>query len=901
MLTLPADLIEIRLKNLTPSDDLIYEVLEAYGLPKSSITRLRNGELNKAKDSGSILWKNKLYYTKVLPALWMDTAAAVRKSDSILKQKPRFFIVSNGSRWLAYDSKTEQAREIALTELYKHHDFFLPWAGIEKASITLDTPADIRAAQRMGKLFDALRRDNPTMPPHDLNVFMARLLFCLFAEDSGIFEQKDLFTNFIASVSQEDGSDLQGILKRLFAVMNTPMDAPSRSELPEIYKPFPYVNGGLFAHQTAIPIFSPKSRTAIIEAGALDWEEINTDIFGNMFQACLDQEKRKTLGEHYTSVPNIMKVLRPLFLDELEEAAEAAMGNPKAVDALIIRMEQIHFFDPACGSGNFLLIAFKEMRRIEMELLESLQDVDRRMRMPRISIRQFFGIEIDDFAHEIATLSMWLVEHQMNKEFHERFGSNVPTLPLKNNQGIVLGNALRMDWNRVCPKEDTNAAPIFALNEIFANAFQKQYIETYVFGNPPYAGTSLQNVAQKEDMAEVFAAWPNNYKGLDYVSCWLAKSIQYIGETHIKAAFVTTNSICQGEQVFNLWEPIYNKGFAMPFAYSSFKWTNNAKYQAGVTCAIVALANKAFVKEQRIYHETSVQKVPNINAYLQAGEAVFVTPAYKSISGLPAMDYGTKPVDSGCLILSEQDKHDIESNYPEAKKYIKSFAGSGDFIKGEKRFCLWFANESLEKIKQCPPLNERLVKCADFRKKSTKKSTIKLADTPHLMGEIRYKPTNSIIVPRHSSENRQYVPFGFLDADSVVADSAFAIYDAEPWVFAIISSAMHMAWVKITCGRLKTDYRYSAKLCYNTFPAKKLSEAEKEALNDAAITVLMTRQKHTEMTLGDMYQPDKMPDDLKQAHLRMDALVDSLYRKKPFNSDEERLECLFSLYKDMTR
>lgn len=520
---LTAELIEQRLKILTPSDDLIYEVLEAYGLPKNSITRLK-GDLNKAKDSGSILWKNKLYYTKVLPALWMDTAAAVRKSDSILKMKPRFFIVSNGSRWLAYDSKTEQTREIELTELYKHHDFFLPWAGIEKASITLDTPADIRAAQRMGKLFDALRRDNPTMPPHDLNVFMARLLFCLFAEDSGIFESKDLFTNFIASVSQEDGSDLQGILDRLFAVMNTPMDAPSRSELPEIYKPFPYVNGGLFAHKTAIPIFSPKSRTAIIEAGALDWEEINTDIFGNMFQACLDQEKRKTLGEHYTSVPNIMKVLRPLFLDELKEAAEAAKGDRKAVERLIGRMAKMRFFDPACGSGNFLLIAFKEMRLLEMELLESVHE-EGVMRLPLISIGQFFGIEIDDFAHEIATLSMWLVEHQMNQEFTERFGQNIPTLPLKNNQGIVLGNALRMDWNRVCPKEDKSAAPIFTVNELLADAYEKKFFEVYVFGNPPYAGKQKQSAAQKEDLQTVFQRW--KYAGkLDYIHCWFKLAIE---------------------------------------------------------------------------------------------------------------------------------------------------------------------------------------------------------------------------------------------------------------------------------------------------------------------------------------------------------------------------------------
>lgn len=896
---LTAEIIEQRLKVLTPSDVLIYDVLTAYGISKNLITRLRSGDLNKGKTSGSILWKNKLYYTEVMPALLLDTFAAVQKEPSILKLKPRFIIVSDGSRWAAYDTKTEQSRRIELSELYKQHDFFLPWAGIEKATITLDTPADIRAAQRMGKLFDSLKRDNSTIAPHDLNVFLARLLFCLFAEDSGIFEGENIFTNFIASVSQEDGSDLKSILERLFKVMNTPMDAPSRRELPTIYQKFPYVNGGLFAHETEVPTFSPKSRTAIIDAGGLDWEEINTDIFGNMFQACLDQEKRKTLGEHYTSVPNIMKVLRPLFLDELEEAADAAKGDMKAVEKLLQRMMDMRFFDPACGSGNFLLIAFKEMRRIEMELLESVHDKGM-MRMPRISISQFYGIEIDDFAHEIATLSMWLVEHQMNQEFGERFGENVPTLPLKNNQGIVLGNALRMDWNRVCPKEDKSAAPIFTVNELLADAYQKKFFEVYVFGNPPYAGTSMQSAGQKEDMAEVFSHWPNNYKGLDYVACWLAKSVQYIGASSAKSAFVTTNSICQGEQVFNLWEPIYDKGFAMPFAYTSFKWTNNAKYQAGVTCTIVSLANRIYVDNAKLYHENSVQLVSNINAYLRGDVDVFIKPAYKSISGLSSMDYGTKPVDEGNLLLTEKEARDIVNESPVISTFIKMFAGSGDYIKGEKRYCLWLEDERLENLLQIPPIKERLVKCAEFRARSSKKATQKLAKTPHLMGEIRYKATDAIIVPSVSSERRPYVPMGYVDSDTVISNAAFAIYDAEPWVFAIISSAMHMAWMRTTCGRLESRYRYSAKLCYNTFPIRKLKPAEKELLNEAAFDVLDIRQKHTEMTLGDMYQPDRMPDDLKQAHHRMDALVDSLYRKKPFNSDEERLECLFALYKEMT-
>lgn len=894
---LTAELIEQRLKVLTPSNDLIYEVLTAYGISKNLITRLRTGDLNKGKNS-SILWKNKLYFTEVMPGMLLDTFAVVQQEPSILKLKPRFIIVSDGSRWIAYDTKTEQSRRIELSELYKQHDFFLPWAGIEKATITLDTPADIRAAQRMGKLFDSLKRDNPTILPHDLNVFLARLLFCLFAEDSGIFEGENIFTNLIASVSQEDGSDLKSILERLFKVMNTPMDASSRRDLPTIYQKFPYVNGGLFAHETEVPTFSPKSRTYIVEAGALDWEEINTDIFGNMFQACLDQDKRQALGEHYTSVPNIMKVLRPLFLDELEEEAEKAKGDIKAVGKLLQRMMNMRFFDPACGSGNFLLIAFKEMRRLEMELLESVQE-EGVMRLPCIGISQFFGIEIDDFAHEIATLSMWLVEHQMNQEFGERFGENVPTLPLKNNQGIVHGNALRMDWNCVCPKEDKSAAPIFTVNELLAEAYQKKFFEVYVFGNPPYAGKQSQTEEQKADLQEVFQGW-KKIGCLDFILCWFKLGADYIQEGNTKCAFVSTNSITQGEQVSVFWPKVLNAGVEIGFAYSSFKWTNNAKYNAGVTCVIVGMDFNNSTRTKKIYTETQEKKVYNISPYLREEDNTIICGKEKQISALPDIAFGSMPNDGGALLLTPQEYSDILTACPQAKEYIKFLVGSAELLKGQKRFCLWLQNISEEDMAAMDSIRARVKCCREYRLASKRPTTRALADTPHLMGEIRYKPTDAIIVPSVSSERRQYIPMGYVDSDTVISNAAFAIYDAEPWVFAIISSAMHMTWVRTTCGRLKTDYRYSAKLCYNTFPIRKLKPSEKEQLNEAAFDVLDIRQKHTEMTLGDMYQPDRMPDDLKQAHHRMDALVDSLYRKKPFNSDEERLECLFALYKEMT-
>lgn len=898
-LSLTAELIELRLKALEPGPELIFDVLAAYGLPKSSITRLRSGDLNKAKVQGSILWKGKLYYTEVMPALLHDTAAAVQQDEKLLRFKPRFIIVSDGSRWIAKDTKTEQGRIIQLAELYKQHDFFLPWAGIEKAAAMLDSPADIRAAQRMGKLFDILRRDNPDVSGHDLNVFLARLLFCLFAEDSGIFDKSHIFTELVAGTSRDDGSDLQGILERVFRVMNLPMDAAERQELPDIYRQFPYVNGGLFARASAVPAFSPKSRAAIVEAGNLDWSEINTDIFGNMFQACLDPAKRQVLGEHYTSVPNIMKVLRPLFLEELENAAESAKGDERAVNKLIDRMTNMRFFDPACGSANFLLIAFKEMRRLEMELLDSISTSRGLLFVPRVTISQFYGIEIDDFAHEIAMLSMWLADHQMNDEFAERFGVRVPTLPLKKNENIILGNALRMDWEKVCPKEDMSAAPVFTMNELLADAYERKKFEVYVFGNPPYGGKQVQAPSQKEDLQLVFEGW-KRVGCLDYIMCWFRKGIEYMKNGSVYSAFVATNSITQGEQVAAFWPYALNLGVEIVFAYASFKWENNAKHNAGVTCVIIGLGMSGNGFKKVLFSNGQSRFVRNISPYLSEADDVIICGSERQISSLPLICFGSMPNDGGNLILEPSEYENLVAIYPCLERYIKPYIGSAEFLRGQKRYCLWLNGGNEGDYESIPEVRGRIEACRSYRLSSKRATTRELADSPHLMGEIRYRNTEAIIVPIHSSENRAYVPMGFLDEGNVISNAALAIYDAEPWVFAIISSAMHMAWMRITCGRLETRYRYSAKLCYNTFPIRKLKAAEKEMLNEAAYEVLDIRQKHTEMTLGDMYLPDKMPDDLKQAHRRMDELVDSLYRKQPFNTEEERLECLFALYKKMT-
>lgn len=887
--------IETILKTLSPNPELIYDVLIAYGFPKATVTRIKSGDYNQSKEPGQIIWKKQLCYQEVLPGTSLSALQDMRASKAIMKHRPRFLVVSDGVNWSALDTKDEETREFPIADLYKHCDFFLPWTGREKAKFYEEKTADINAARKMGKLFDAIKADNPGFDEHALNVFMARLLFCFFAEDSGILPDDQMFTDLLEETTLEDGSDMSEVFARVFRIMNTPEDAPERKELSVRYKVFPYVNGGLFAHDVPVPVFSRKSRDAVLVAGHQDWSEINTDIFGNMFQACQDPEKREELGEHYTSVPNIMKVLNPLFLDELKEEAEKVKGNEKAAEKFIHRISTMRFFDPACGSGNFLLIAYKELRELEMEVIAATPGL---MRLPSVNIQQFYGIEIDDFAHEVAVLSMWLVDHQMNQRFIVEFGVPVPTLPLKPNNGIVLGNALHLDWEKVCSKSLRKYKSDDSDDSWLDNNEPTEQAAVYIFGNPPYGGYTKQSPEQKEDMARVFANC-RNYSSLDYVAAWFYLGANYIQNTNNKCAFVATNSITQGEQVYRLWKPIFDTGVEINFAYTSFKWSNNAKSNAGVTCVIISLANmQAKERERFIYDKGVVHHVKNINPYLTAGDTQYIIPRTKVLSKLPPMNKGNIPVDGGNLILEQEEKDLLEKDCDIAC-YIREFIGSEEFIHSKKRYCLWLVNIDNTEIFKIPALRERLNKCKEMRLESPKRATQKLAATPHLMGEIRHRETTSIIVPSHSSENRLYIPMGFLEPSTIISNAAFAVYDAEPWVFSILTSKMHLTWVLAACGKLETRIRYASKLCYNTFPIRDLTDKEKELLNEAAFCILDIREKHTEMTLGDMYNPESMPADLKQAHEENDRLVDSLYRKKPFFSEEERLECLFTLYQQM--
>lgn len=889
------------------NDHFIYDVLLAYGVSKATIARLKSGNLGVPRGEGEILWKNKLYFIKAPSRQLKSLLVEAKQDKAIMRYNPRFLVASDGVTWACYDTKTGDTREFPRCKIDAHYDFFLPLAGYEKGQIAVDSLADVKAARRMGKLYDAIKHDNPSISEHDMNVFMARLLFCFFAEDSGLFATAGAFTSSINNLTSPDGSDLNVWFDRIFAIMNEPDDSPKREAAPEAVRQFPYVNGGLFRDLHASPHFSLKSRQAVIEAGSLDWSGINTDIFGNMFQACISPEQRANLGEHYTSVPNIMKVLNPLFLNELREEYEKAVGDERKLEKLLIRLCQIKCFDPACGSGNFLLIAFKELRRLEMDVVEALDDVRKQqgairgilLHQPRVSISQFYGIEIDDFAHEIAMLSLWLVEHQMNQEFEERFAASVSTLPLKPNDHIILGNALRLDWDEICPHMDHFSRPVYSVDPLFARSepLEAENSEIFIFGNPPYLGKHLQNSSQKSDMAYVFSSF-SSYKSLDYIAAWFYLAAQYLSGARAKCAFVSTNSITQGEQVSRLWPSIFSLGVQIEFAYTSFKWTNNARYQAGVTCVIIGLASLKSIGKRYLYEGSHCKKVENINPYLHPFKNLILRESTRPISHLPKMTYGNKAVDGSNLILDPQEFQSLCQREPEARKFCKRLMGSQEFIHGEIRYCLWLVSVESRQLLSMPCVRARVEKCREMRLNSRDAGARKLALRPHL-----FRDTNigeAIIIPSVSSENREYIPIGFLNEDTVISNAAFAIYGAKPWLFAVLTSKMHMVWLSVTCGRLETRLRYSAFLCYNTFPIRALGDEEKQQLELAAFGVLDAREAHSDKTLAELYDPKKMPPDLRKAHAKVDDLVDRIYNPKGFNNDEERLVCLFSLYEQMT-
>ena len=861
------------LKNFL-SDTFVFDLLLAYGEPKATITRLEKGELNQLETKGELLLRKKLLLKEATAHLH-GTIDTLRNESITQKQKPRFIIVTDYKTLLAYDTKTTDTLDIDIQDLGKHYDFFLPLAGMEKSKHIDENPADVKASNKLAKLYDEILKDNPTKmheEVHALNVFLTRLLFCYFAEDSNIFAD-NIFTQSISSHTQVDGSDVASYLERLFEVFNTP-DKERDSSLPNYLKAFPYVNGGLFRDKQLVPRFTTKSRNILVDIGTLDWSEINPDIFGSMIQAVVTPEHRGDMGMHYTSVPNIMKVMQPLFLDELYEEFEKAKGNTKKLNLLHLRIQNLKIFDPACGSGNFLIIAYKELRKLEMLIFKE----GGLLISPSIKLTQFYGIELDDFAHEVAILSLWLAEHQMNVLFKKEFGTVPPALPLTDGGNIVYGNATRVDWEEVCPKVNGD--------------------EIYILGNPPYLGSSMQNKEQKADKEYVFQGI-SNYKNLDYIACWFYRGAEYIEGVNAKYAFVSTNSINQGEQVGMLWPHILKDNLEICFAHTSFKWQNNAKSNAGVIVSIIGMRNISQSKKY-IYKHLIKQSVTNINSYLVNAKNIIVNKSTKPISNLPVMVFGDAPKDGGHLILSSTEKDDLIKENNQSEILIKKYIGAYEYLNGKERWCLWIDNElKLNIAKTISSVKNRFIKVKESRLASPKVPTQEFAEYPHRFVEIRYRKTQStLIVPVVTSERREYIPIGFIDGDAIITNAS-VIYDSEPWNFGVITSKMHMSWMRAVAGRLKTDYRYSSVLCYNTFPFPSITDKQKEEITELVFNILDEREQHSEKTLAQMYDPNKMPQGLKEAHHQLDLAIEKCYRNKPFENDEERLEYLFKLYEEM--
>ncbi len=871
--------------DLGGGQDLIFELLAAYGVPQASITKLRSGSYNRSGDAGTVLWKKRVWDTYDADATeerLLSLLDRAQTNSDIRALKPRFFVARSNNRIAAIDSRTGQTLDAPTSDLPRHAAFFMPWAGGEQVRSETTSYVDIKVAQQMAKLYDEIIATNPDLPTSEesrrsLNLFFSRLLFCFFAEDTGVFPD-GLFTRVVTDLTASDGSDTAPFLDQLFAVLDTPPD--ERSTLPSHFEGFGYVNGSLFRDRIDAPSFSRKARNIVVDCGTLDWTSINPDIFGSMIQAVAAGEDRTVLGMHYTSVENILKVLNPLFLDDLEERYEAAEDSVQKLNDLLDHLGEIKVFDPACGSGNFLIVAYKRLRSLEHRILQRLVDLDGG-KAPlfadsRVSLENFHGIEIDDFAHDIAKLSLWFAKHQMNQEYDDLFGIERPLIPLTETGAIVCENATSSSWGSLCPA--TKSA--------------------YVCGNPPYLGSKQQGDSHRAEFESYFAGatYP---KELDYISLWFLKASDWLSSGGGGAAFVSTNSVCQGQQVSMLWPRIFERNVRVEFAHTSFLWSNNAAGSAGVTCVVVGLGNGR--GPCRLFTDGICRDVGHINPYLVASKDDTAVVKRRRPTGVPPLAFGSKALDGGNLILTASERASLaDRNRELAARIVRPYIGTKEMVQASPRFCLWIEDELLSESLADSWVESRIEMVRAFRSSRTSKETLAAAATPHRF-VVAFPPAGEacFALPGVTSERRQYLTAAYLPAGAVTNAQIFTAESAPGWLFALVSSAMHMAWVRTVGGRLKTDLRYSNTLCYNTFPFPELDNGRRADLDDSALRILAARERWPDRSLADLYDPDKMPANLRTAHEANDALVDGLYRKKPFASDADRMEALLAMYRDL--
>ncbi len=885
-----------------------FQFLRAFGQKDTALARLLAGNTNQSDVPGAILQRGNIHIATCDPGAVDETLEALRESPKTTSQKAKFILATDGEAFQAEDMNGGGTVACTYAEFPDHFGFFLPLAGITTVAQIRESSFDIKATGRLNKLYVELLKDNPDWARRsaDMNHFMARLIFCFFAEDTDIFLGEGLFSKTIEQMSARDSSDTHIVMAEMFRAMDTKPETREAAGIKPFARKLPYVNGQLFSGSTECPRFSKISRSYLLHIGSLNWRKINPDIFGSMIQAVADDEERGALGMHYTSVPNILKVLNPLFLDDLRTNLEEADDNARKLLNLRNRMAKIRVFDPACGSGNFLVIAYKEMRSIEAEINRRRREPDRRSDIP---LTNFRGIELRDFPAEIARLALIIAEYQCDVLYRGQQDALAELLPLNAQNWITCGNALRLDWLGICPPTGTGVK--LQGDDLFNTPLDQARIdfdneggETFICGNPPYLGNKLQSDEQKDDLRAVFDGRIEGWKSLDYVAAWLMKAADYGLRTNAIAAFVTTNSLCQGQQVPILWPAIFKTGHQIEFAYTSFKWANLANYNAGVIVIVIGISNNG-ASRKRLYSldsdgATLEKACFNINPYLADGPNLVVEGRRGPPRESAPMLFGNMPRDGGHLIVSSEEKVASSRSDTVFQSYLRPFFGSEDFIQGKTRYCLWIEQSQHQDSLQSPLVSQRLEAVREMRSESKAGSTRDFAKAPYRFVQIQGTARQcTIIVPRVSSERRPYLPVGLLDKRAVVADSAFALYDAPLWNMAVIASRLHLIWIAAVCGKLKTDYRYSNTIGWNTFPSPKLTEKNKADLSESAGQILLAREHYYPATIGDMYDPDHFHTNfplLRDAHERNDEIMERIYVGRRFKNDTERLEKLFALY-----
>ncbi len=888
-------------------EEFPYQFLEAFGNKSTTIKRLRKGNSNKSDIEGGVLQRNNIHIAVIQEGSVSNILSQLRESPATKKSKAKFILATDGKEFQAEDMESGETIVSGYEDFHNHFGFFLSLAGISTVKQIRESSFDIKATGRLNKLYVELLRTNPEWATeerrHDMNHFLARLIFCFFAEDTNIFPGDNLFTGTLQKMSVSDGSDSHEIIQEIFWAMDIRQEERKAKKARNWTNGFPYVNGELFSGSIECPRFSKIARSYLFHVGNLDWKKINPDIFGSMIQAVADEGERGALGMHYTSVPNILKVLNPLFLDDLREQLEEAGDNARKLLNLRKRISRIRVFDPACGSGNFLVIAYKQLREIENEINKRRRENSHSSQIP---LTNFRGIELRDFSAEVARLALIIAEYQCDVLYRGQSLALAEFLPLNAENWITCGNALKIDWLSICPPTGTSVKiyndDLFGtpLNQAEID-FENEGGETYICGNPPYLGSKWQSKEQKADLRAIFEKFTDKWKSLDYVSGWFMKAAQFGKHTNSSSAFVSTNSICQGQQVAILWPLIFKTGHQISFAYTSFKWANLASYNAGVTVAIIGFTNEE-VTTKRLFSQAEggqviEKKTDNINAYLVAGKNAEVEQTRKPMSEVSEMLFGNMPRDGGHFVLNSAERDKALSSYPELESFIRPYVGSEQMIQGKSRWCIWIEESQKSYAENHPFLSKIISNVKKFRNESKAKSTRDFAQKAYRFVQIAgTAKKHSLAVAKVSSERRPYLPISLLNQDTIISDLLFALYDAPLWNFSIIASRLHLVWIATVCGKLKTDFRYSNTLGWNTFPLPKLTEKNKVDLIRSAEDILIARERHFPATIADLYGSSEMPKDLALAHDRNDELLERIYIGRRFKNDTERLETLFKLY-----